>query len=130
MDTTTNDAAEQDAADHRRSGGLPLWRSRGGGIALCGRLLIPVREAWEMLGVGNTKGYDLINTGVLIARKLGPRTMIEAESLRSYAASLPMLPARRAAPSEAAQDAVASVPAQTEPVPARGCARGRRARQP
>ena len=57
-----------------------------------GPLLIPKRQAFAAIGVGNTKGHELINAGLLVARKLGSRTVIEAESLRSYAASLPPLP--------------------------------------
>lgn len=57
-----------------------------------GALLIPKRQAFAAIGVGNTKGHELINAGLLVARKLGTRTLIEAESLRSYAASLPALP--------------------------------------
>jgi hypothetical protein len=55
-------------------------------------LLIPKRQAFAAIGVGNTKGHELINAGLLVARKLGTRTLIEAESLRSYAAGLPVLP--------------------------------------
>jgi hypothetical protein len=57
-----------------------------------GPLLVPKRQAFAALGVGNTKGHELINAGFLLARKLGTRTVIEAESLRSFAAGLPALP--------------------------------------
>ncbi len=60
-----------------------------------GPLLIPKRQAFAAIGVGNTKGHELINAGLLVARKLGARTLIEAESLRSYAAGLPALPRKR-----------------------------------
>lgn len=61
-----------------------------------GPLLIPKRQAFAAIGVGNTKGHELINAGLLVARKLGTRTLIEAESLRSYAAGLPALPRKSA----------------------------------
>jgi hypothetical protein len=69
----------------RNSGGEPF-----------GALLIPARRAFASIGCGTTKGYSLIADGTLVARKLGTRTMIEAESLRAYAASLPRVPTRAA----------------------------------
>ena len=60
-------------------------------------LLIPRRAAFDAIGVGNTKGHELIGAGVLIARKLGSRTMIEAESLQRFVASLPRVTTRDAA---------------------------------
>ncbi len=46
--------------------------------------------------MGNTKGYELIAEGKLVARKLGSRTMIETESLKAYVASLPLVPTKAA----------------------------------
>ena len=46
-------------------------------------LLIPKQRAFNVIGVGNTKGHELIAEGKLTARKLGAKTMIEAESLRA-----------------------------------------------
>ncbi|PWC26966.1 hypothetical protein [Teichococcus aestuarii] len=60
-------------------------------------LLVPKQQAFAAIGVGNTKGHDLINQGCLVARKMGSRTMIEAESLRRFVASLPTLPVKNAA---------------------------------
>ncbi len=45
--------------------------------------------AFAALGIGRTKGYQLIKNGELIARKLGTRTVVEAESIRRFAAGLP-----------------------------------------
>ena len=59
-------------------------------------LLVPKQRAFAVIGVGNTKGYELIAQGKLVARKLGSRTMIETESLRAYVASLPRVPTRAA----------------------------------
>ncbi|KAA2211371.1 excisionase [Pseudoroseomonas oryzae] len=42
-----------------------------------------------MLGCGTTKGHDLINAGLLDARKLGEKTLITMESIRALAANLP-----------------------------------------
>ena len=59
-------------------------------------LLTPMRRAFAVIGVGNTKGYELIAEGKLVARKLGCRTMIETESLRAYVAGLPRVPTKAA----------------------------------
>jgi hypothetical protein len=42
-----------------------------------------------MTGLGTTKLYELIGAGILDARKAGSRTLITAESLNRYIASLP-----------------------------------------
>ncbi len=59
-------------------------------------LLTPLRRAFSVIGVGNTKGYELIAEGKLVARKLGARTMIETQSLRAYVAGLPRVPTKPA----------------------------------
>jgi hypothetical protein len=46
-------------------------------------------DARRLLGLGATKIYELIGTGVLDARKAGTRTLITGESLRHYIANLP-----------------------------------------
>ena len=46
-------------------------------------------DARRLLGLGATKLYELIGTGVLDARKAGTRTLITGESLRRYIANLP-----------------------------------------
>lgn len=52
-------------------------------------ILVPRRMAFAMLGCGTTKGHDLINAGLLDARKLGEKTLITMESIRALAANLP-----------------------------------------
>ena len=53
-------------------------------------LLHPATDSKHILGgIGTTKFYELIAAGLLDARKIGGRTMITAESLRQYVASLP-----------------------------------------
>ncbi len=52
-------------------------------------LLVPVEDAFRALGIGRTTGYGLIRDGHLIARKIGSRTVVEAASIRHFAASLP-----------------------------------------
>ena len=48
-----------------------------------------IDDARHILGLGTTKLYALIGTGVLDARKAGTRTLITGESLRAYVAGLP-----------------------------------------
>jgi excisionase family DNA binding protein len=48
-----------------------------------------IPDAGRITGLGNTKLYELIGQGVLDARKAGSRTLITAESLNRYIASLP-----------------------------------------
>ncbi len=56
-------------------------------------LLVPVQQAFRMLGLKNTKGYALIGEGKLRARKIGARTVVEMTSIREFAANLPAVPA-------------------------------------
>ncbi len=48
-----------------------------------------IDDAKRRIGVGTTRLYELIGAGHLDARKAGNRTLITAESLRQYVASLP-----------------------------------------
>jgi hypothetical protein len=52
-------------------------------------LLLPRKQAFAMIGVGTTKGHELINAGLLDARKLGDKTLITMASVRALAESLP-----------------------------------------
>ena len=61
-----------------------------------GPLLVPPDTAFQALGIGRTKGWELIRDGRLLARKIGSRTVVEAESIRRFAAALPR--AGRSAP--------------------------------
>jgi hypothetical protein len=60
----------------------------------------PVQEAFERIGVKNSRGYELIAAGRLDARKNGSRTVVTADSVAAYIKSLPQFEskARRAAP--------------------------------
>ena len=67
------------------------------------KLLYTTTEAKEVIGCGTTRLYELLATGRLRARRLGHRTMIEAESLRELVDSLPRITTptmRRRAPSD------------------------------
>lgn len=48
-----------------------------------------VADAVKVSGLGRTTLYELIGAGKIEARKAGGRTLIPAESLRSYIANLP-----------------------------------------
>jgi hypothetical protein len=52
------------------------------------KFLYRTSEARAALGCGTTRLYDLINKGLLEARRLGHRTYITAESLEAFVASL------------------------------------------
>ncbi len=60
-------------------------------------LLIPKRDAFDAIGVGNTRGHELLAQGKLDARKLGSRTMITAASLHAFVAELPPFVSKAAA---------------------------------
>jgi excisionase family DNA binding protein len=48
-----------------------------------------IADAVKVSGIGRTTLYELIGAKKLDARKAGNRTLITAESLRNYVASLP-----------------------------------------
>jgi len=54
-------------------------------------------RAFATLGIGTTKGHDLINAGLLDARKIGGKTVITMASIRALAESLPRVPMKRSA---------------------------------
>jgi len=60
------------------------------------RLGVPIPESAVVLGVSQWNVKDLLRQGVLTARKIGRRTLIDADSLKTYWNSLP--PARFAPP--------------------------------
>ena len=59
-------------------------------------LAYTVQDACKAAGLGRTTLYELIAAGRVRAMKAGSRTLIEADSLRSYLASLPLLPTKGA----------------------------------
>jgi hypothetical protein len=62
------------------------------------RNLITMNTALAKLGCGRTRAYELINAGKIIAYKDGHNTMIDADSIGAYQASLPRIePAEHAA---------------------------------
>jgi excisionase family DNA binding protein len=52
-------------------------------------LLVSIREAIRISGVGRTRLYELLNAGELSARKIGSRTLILYASLKGWIEALP-----------------------------------------
>jgi excisionase family DNA binding protein len=52
------------------------------------RLLYPISEAAHRLGIGRTALYELIGSGQIRALKIKSRTVIHADDLARFAASL------------------------------------------
>jgi hypothetical protein len=50
---------------------------------------VPRKVAFNLLGVGNTKGHSLINRGLIKAKKLDGKTIIDLESVEAFLNSLP-----------------------------------------
>lgn len=50
---------------------------------------LSIREASEAYGLGRSKIYELLAAGSLSAVKSGTRTLLTAQSLDTYMASLP-----------------------------------------
>jgi excisionase family DNA binding protein len=50
---------------------------------------LTIADAVKACGIGRTTLYELIGAKKLDARKAGGRTLITADSLRNYVASLP-----------------------------------------
>jgi hypothetical protein len=53
------------------------------------RNLITMKAALEKGGFKRTKAYELINAGKINAYKMRHRTMVDADSIDAYHASLP-----------------------------------------
>ena len=61
------------------------------------RISYSVHEAAKAAGIGLTKLRQEIRENRLVARKLGKRTLINAEDLNTWAANLPRVNSARAA---------------------------------
>ena len=57
-------------------------------------LAYPIADACKVIGCGRTTLYGHISAGKIEARSLGSRTVIPAESLHRFVASLPPAPIR------------------------------------
>jgi excisionase family DNA binding protein len=65
-------------------------------------LAYTIPAAVKASGIGRTSLYELIGAGKIEARKAGSRTLIPADSLRAYIASLPPAAIRTGQPSASA----------------------------
>lgn len=53
------------------------------------KLAFTINEASNALGIGRSKLYQCIAEGKLTPRKLGKRTLLLADDLKSFSANLP-----------------------------------------
>jgi excisionase family DNA binding protein len=51
--------------------------------------LLPAKVARELIGIGNTKFYELLGTGKIRAVKLGARTLIPESEIERFRRELP-----------------------------------------
>jgi excisionase family DNA binding protein len=51
------------------------------GLSQHERLVVPPKEAWRMLGISNSKGYELLAAGQLDSIKFGRARRITMESI-------------------------------------------------
>jgi excisionase family DNA binding protein len=54
-------------------------------------IAVAPRTAFAAIGVGNTKGYELINSGELEAVKIGRSTRVTWDSVKRLVASAPRI---------------------------------------
>lgn len=50
-------------------------------------MLVSIKEAQRLIGVGHTRIYDLINAGALETIRIGKRRLVRYSSLQKLAAS-------------------------------------------
>ena len=53
------------------------------------REVLPIKQFFDFIGVGSTKGYELIRSGELITRKIGKKRIGLISDGRKYLNSLP-----------------------------------------
>jgi hypothetical protein len=72
----------------------------------------PVKRAFIEIGVGTTRGYQLINQGLIRAVKLGRKTYVDMQSVARMFESLPEL--RPASPMRVLSAADIGLPAEPD----------------
>lgn len=55
-------------------------------VPITDKIAVPTKTGFEMLGVGTTKGYELINSGELEVFKIGRATRITTASINAFVA--------------------------------------------
>lgn len=53
------------------------------------QLLVTTKEAWQSLGIGRTRFFEILSEGHIQAVRLGKRTLIPVAELERFAAALP-----------------------------------------
>jgi len=62
------------------------------------QLLVPTKDAWQSLGIGRTRFFEILSAGHIKAVRLGGRTLIPVAELERFAAGLPLRDGTGAAP--------------------------------
>jgi hypothetical protein len=52
------------------------------------RLLVPIPDALWQLSISRTRLYELLNSGELVGVKVGSRTLVTQQSIRSFVEKL------------------------------------------
>lgn len=47
-------------------------------------LLCSIREATQLLGIGRTKAYEMLNSGDLASIQIGTRRLVKMDSIRAF----------------------------------------------
>ncbi|PGH56492.1 excisionase [Azospirillum palustre] len=55
-------------------------------------ICVTIKDAVKMIGVGNTKFHELLNSGEIEAVKSGRQTLVLTSSLHKYVENLPRRP--------------------------------------
>jgi hypothetical protein len=82
---TTSNAAPLEGDRKRDEDAQPRKRPRLPRRDYYRPLYVRLRDAFDMAGVGATKGYELINAGVLKTVRIGKRRFVTFESLERLA---------------------------------------------
>jgi excisionase family DNA binding protein len=53
------------------------------------QLLVTTKDAWQSLGIGRTRFFEILSEGQIHAVRLGRRTLIPVTELEKFAAALP-----------------------------------------
>jgi excisionase family DNA binding protein len=53
------------------------------------QLLVTTKEAWQSLGIGRTRFFEILSEGQIQAVRLGRKTLIPIAALEAFVAALP-----------------------------------------
>jgi hypothetical protein len=60
------------------------------------QLLVTTKDAWQSLGIGRTRFFEILGAGQIRAVRLGGRTLVPVAELERFAAELPQRSVSRA----------------------------------